>query len=164
MTVKKLYRSKKDKVVAGVCGGLAEYLDIDAIWIRIVTIVLLVNGIGFLIYLLAWILVPVDPHLHNVKDTKAEELVSNFKKKYDDKKKAKDKTASKVVDVKPENLKKEKKHSGHGSFMLGIVLVLFGTFMVLNKVFPLFDTGFIWASVVFLMGIHFLWKGANYGK
>lgn len=44
---KRLYRSKENKVVAGVCGGIAEYFNVDSVWIRLVVVFLaLANGVG----------------------------------------------------------------------------------------------------------------------
>ena len=61
---KKLYRSKKDRWVAGVCGGLAEYLDIDPIVIRLIAFLLVLSaGGGLLIYIIAWLIVPEEPDL-----------------------------------------------------------------------------------------------------
>ena len=61
--MKRLYRSRSDKKIAGVCGGLAEYLNIDATVIRIIFIVLLLPGglPGFLPYVILWIFVPIKP-------------------------------------------------------------------------------------------------------
>ena len=57
--VKKLYRSKKKRVIAGVCGGLGEYLGVDPVIIRVVWIALaLAYGAGILAYIIAWILIP----------------------------------------------------------------------------------------------------------
>ena len=61
MVEKKLYRSKKNRVIAGVCGGIAEYLDTDPIAIRLLWILLtLFTGFfpGVLGYIIAWIIVP----------------------------------------------------------------------------------------------------------
>ncbi len=56
---KKLFRDGDDKFLGGVCSGLAHYVGIDVIWMRIIWLVLLFGfGIGFLIYPLLWILVP----------------------------------------------------------------------------------------------------------
>lgn len=58
---KRLYRSSLDKQLGGVCGGLAEYLELDPSLIRIVAILLLfVGGTGFLAYLVAWVVIPMD--------------------------------------------------------------------------------------------------------
>lgn len=60
---KKLTRSSTDKWLGGVCGGLAEYTGVDATLIRIITIVLVVVGVGttLLVYLAAWLLMPQAP-------------------------------------------------------------------------------------------------------
>ena len=59
---KKLYRSRKDRKLAGVCGGLAEYFDIDPTIIRVIWAVLaLCYGTGLLIYLVMALVVPVKP-------------------------------------------------------------------------------------------------------
>lgn len=58
--MKKIYRSKSDKIFGGVCGGISEYFDIDSSLVRIVAILLLlINGFGLLAYVLAWIIIPV---------------------------------------------------------------------------------------------------------
>lgn len=59
---KKLYRSKKDSMVAGVCGGIAEYLDVDATLIRLLWIfITFLGGSGIIAYLIAWVVIPNDP-------------------------------------------------------------------------------------------------------
>jgi len=60
---KKLYRSRTDRKIAGVCGGLAEYFDVDPIIIRIIAIILLLPGglPGLLPYVILWIVVPQEP-------------------------------------------------------------------------------------------------------
>ncbi|HDR53423.1 MAG TPA: PspC domain-containing protein [archaeon] len=59
---KKLYRSGKDKIFGGVCGGLAEYLGVDATLIRVIwAATMFLWGIGAGVYLLAWILIPRNP-------------------------------------------------------------------------------------------------------
>jgi len=55
----RLYRSKKNSVIAGVCGGLAEYFDIDSTIVRIVAVILIFpSGIGLLAYFISWIVIP----------------------------------------------------------------------------------------------------------
>ena len=56
---RKLYRSRNQRMVAGVCGGLAEYFNVDATLIRVLFLVLsVVGGSGLVIYLVMWIIVP----------------------------------------------------------------------------------------------------------
>lgn len=57
--MKRLYRSKRDALLGGVCGGIAEHLGVDPTLVRVVFAVLAVaSGIGVLIYFLLWLLVP----------------------------------------------------------------------------------------------------------
>lgn len=59
--VKRLYRDGRNKMIGGVCGGLAAYLDMDPTWVRLAAIVLFVffNGITFITYIILWIVLPV---------------------------------------------------------------------------------------------------------
>ena len=56
----KLRRSRKDKIVAGVCGGLAEFFGISVFWFRLAFLIALIPGgiPGLLVYGLMWIIVP----------------------------------------------------------------------------------------------------------
>lgn len=54
----RLERSRTNRVIGGVCGGLAEYLDVDATFVRVVMVVLGFGGIGILIYILLLFLMP----------------------------------------------------------------------------------------------------------
>jgi phage shock protein C len=56
---RKLYRSQTQRMVAGVCGGLAEYFNIDATVMRVLFLILAVfGGSGIVLYLVMWIFVP----------------------------------------------------------------------------------------------------------
>ncbi len=60
--VKKLYRSSKERMIGGVCGGLGEYFAVDPTLIRLLFVAaLLLGGHGLLIYLILLILVPAEP-------------------------------------------------------------------------------------------------------
>ncbi len=61
-TKRKVYRSRSDKILGGVCGGLADYFNIDSLIVRAVWILLvfMAKGAPLLIYVLAWILVPAE--------------------------------------------------------------------------------------------------------
>jgi phage shock protein C len=59
MEPKRLFRSRRDRVIGGVCGGLGNYLDIDPVLVRVVwAILFFAAGVGFLAYILAWIIIP----------------------------------------------------------------------------------------------------------
>ena len=70
MSKKRLYKSRKNKIVGGVCGGLAEYLNMDPTIVRIIAGVLcLVKGIGLLVYIIACIVMPYDDEDFDEDDT-----------------------------------------------------------------------------------------------
>ena len=56
--VKRLYRSEKDKIIGGVCGGIAEYFDIDPVIVRLIWLLFIFCGIGIIAYIIAWIIIP----------------------------------------------------------------------------------------------------------
>jgi phage shock protein C len=59
---RRLYRSRSNRQLAGVCGGLADYFNIDATLVRVLFVVLAVlGGSGLLAYILFWIVVPEAP-------------------------------------------------------------------------------------------------------
>ena len=63
MESKKLYRSRTDRMAAGVCGGLGKYLGIDPTLVRLVFVLLLLFGVGsgLLVYLVMMIVMPLEP-------------------------------------------------------------------------------------------------------
>ncbi|PKM57594.1 MAG: PspC domain-containing protein [Firmicutes bacterium HGW-Firmicutes-2] len=55
---KKLYRSRTDRMLFGVCGGLADYFNVDPTLVRLVMVLFWMTGGGFLAYLIAAIVMP----------------------------------------------------------------------------------------------------------
>jgi phage shock protein PspC (stress-responsive transcriptional regulator) len=60
MVKKKLYRSKKERMIGGVCGGIGEFLEIDPTVVRVIWafMTVLSIGVGIIAYILAWIIIP----------------------------------------------------------------------------------------------------------
>ncbi len=61
MATKRLYRSRHNKIIAGICGGIAEYFDIDPVIVRLLMVLLFIYGVGLIIYILGWIMIPQEP-------------------------------------------------------------------------------------------------------
>ncbi len=61
--MKRLYRSRRDKVLAGICGGMGDYTGIDPVIWRIIFIILMLPGgvPGTLLYALMWVIIPKEP-------------------------------------------------------------------------------------------------------
>jgi phage shock protein C len=59
---KRLYRSRTDRKIAGICGGLGQYFGVDPVIFRIVWLLLLLGlGAGLVVYLILWLIIPTEP-------------------------------------------------------------------------------------------------------
>jgi len=102
--MKRLYRNKSDVMIAGVCSGLGKYLDVDPTAIRLAFVLLLFVGFGGLwIYLVLWIIMPLEPEQENdIKEVELEKENPAPKKVAAPKQPtAKKQTAKKVPEKKP---------------------------------------------------------------
>jgi len=80
MAYKRLFRSEKDKMIAGVCGGLGQYLDIDPVIIRLIFILIaMAGGGGVIIYLLLWLIVPLEGEVQKEQSTVIAENTKEMK-------------------------------------------------------------------------------------
>ncbi|HHV24340.1 MAG: PspC domain-containing protein [Methanosarcina sp.] len=61
--MKKLYRSRKNRIIAGVCGGIGEYFKIDPTLVRLLWLFVSIAGVGsgVVAYIIAWIIIPEEP-------------------------------------------------------------------------------------------------------
>lgn len=62
-SIKRLYRCEKEKVIGGVCAGLAEYFEVDPVFIRLLWVLMTIfsMGLGIIAYLVAYIIMPQEP-------------------------------------------------------------------------------------------------------
>lgn len=126
--IKRLYRSKKDKIVAGVAGGIAEYFMIDPIWIRLVFILLLIaDGAGLIIYLIAWILIPENPKQSKIKETDVEKAFSKISKRKKD-----------------------------NSFIFGVIIVIVGAALLMQNLFSWFTPEVFGPLMIIILGIYLI--------
>jgi phage shock protein C len=131
METKKLFRSVNDNIIAGVCGGLAEYFQIDSLLIRIIFILLAIGGgSGLLIYLILWLVVP--------KETEKE----------------KDKSMAKEISARQDKKIKRKRIN-----ILGVVLILVGLTALWNQIFPkMVDWNIFWPITLVFVGILLIFR------
>lgn len=77
---KRLYRSETDKIIGGVCGGIAEYINIDPIIVRILFIVASTSGgFGLTVYIILWIVIPSESSIQKNSDEVIEENAKEIK-------------------------------------------------------------------------------------
>lgn len=62
MNSKRLYRNESEKMIAGVCSGLGDYMGLDPTVVRLIFILLFImGGQGLLVYLILWLIMPLAP-------------------------------------------------------------------------------------------------------
>ena len=135
MNSKKLYRSTKQCVLAGVCGGLAEYFDIDVTVIRLLWVIsIFLGGAGLLAYIVAAIIIPKG---ENTGGTVV--IDENGKETF-------------VPDDENANGK------NNSMLFIGIILIVLGGFALLDKLFPFRYfwnqvKGFGWPVLLVIAGV-----------
>jgi phage shock protein PspC (stress-responsive transcriptional regulator) len=148
----KLYRSDKDRMLFGVCGGLAKYFGIDSSLMRIIVILLaLATGIGILVYFIMAFIVPLEGStkttpkeivLENVEEAKTtvQGLGQNIKDTFSGK--------------QPESQETEKTQTQRRN-IFGVILIVVGVFLLLGT-FGIFHWAFwsvIWPAVLIVIGV-----------
>lgn len=142
MDKKKLYRSKKDRIIAGVCGGIAEYFDIDPVLVRILAVLtIFANGIGIIAYIIAWIIIPQDPEQVSEKKKdglrkKAEGIAQNI--------------GGQIRKDLDENNRRRSRTIG------GLVLLGLGVLFLINNFLPHFNFAKLWPLILIIAGLAIL--------
>jgi len=144
---KKLYRSRKDYMIAGVCGGIAEYFDIDSTLVRLLTVlVVFLGGAGVVAYIIAWIVIPKNPD--QVFDETFEER-ENIKEKFKNGAKNVIEEVKEHFESKEPSPKSEKNKRVLG----GIIVIVIGSIFLLNGFFPWVGWGRLWPLILIAVGI-----------
>ena len=173
MSSKRLYRSRIDRMIAGVCGGLAKYFDIDPTIVRVLFVVtIFIGGGGILAYIILWIVVPEeqiifqsagqDSQTHqsnfnseesnsNTNQESSKFDSSNFSAEMNKKVNEATKEINKIVDEARSN----KKVFG------GTILILLGILFLLDNMFPHFDFGDYWPIILIALGVGIIIKASR---
>ena len=155
METKKLFRSVDDNIIAGVCGGLAEYFQIDGSLVRIIFILLAIGGgSGVLIYVILWLVVPSAKQNSSGKQNKEEKI-----KEFADEAKDKAKSMAKELDNRSSILDRRLLKKGRKINILGVVLILIGLTAIWNQIFPkMIDWDIFWPIILILMGMLLIFR------
>ena len=166
--VRKLYRDMEAKYIGGVCSGLEHYLGFDALWIRLIFILLAVfTGFGLIAYILLWILVPEAATTSQKLDMRGEPVnISNIERKV---KEGFDDVADKVKNVDYEKVGNRVKSSSKTFFdtigdifmflfkvfgkFIGILLIIIGAATLIGLFVGLVTVGVI--DIVHFPGVDF---------
>lgn len=152
MEAKRMYRSNIDRKVAGVCGGLGEYLNIDPLLIRLIFVVLtLAGGGGVLIYIVMWIIMPESPVYFPPSpspDYSGSEPVNNAEQGNND-------PVNQPVSPSPPT-KQNRRERKRGSLIGGLVLITIGGLFLADELIPQIDFGDLWPLILVAIGVGLL--------
>lgn len=128
---KKLYRSRKNRVLGGICGGIGEYFEVDPVLIRVLSIVgaFITSGILVFAYIVSWLIIPekIEPLFYESSPNSG-------------------------TNPPPDNIPYVQKEP-KGKRVLGIVLIFIGAFLLLDNIFPFFDLWDYWPLMLIGAGI-----------
>jgi len=155
----KLVRSRSNRMISGVCGGLAQYFGVDATWVRIAFVLLgLASGFGVVLYLVLAVLIPAEgrdaePPAQVVQEG-ARELAEKAQR------------VGSQVAAGMHKVTGGVRH--HGAFVLGTVLMVLGVWFLLQNLgidWPWFLHAHVWWPVVLIgVGGLLFWRHLRGGK
>jgi phage shock protein PspC (stress-responsive transcriptional regulator) len=145
---KKLYRSRENKVISGVCGGIAEYFDVDATLIRLLwAVTVLLGGTGIIAYILCIIIIPEAP----LKKTE-EEVVTL------------DDDGDVIVESGGEEtaMDKNENKNKNGGYVVGLMFIAIGLMFIARRIFWWLNIDFawdlFWPALLVLFGMYLIVK------
>ena len=127
---KRLFRSRNNRVVAGVCSGLAEYFNIDIALMRVLFVVATICGsFGFWMYVILWIVVPEE----NI-------ICQGFDDNID-------------ITPKDENTQKYEKKPVNGALIASLILIFIGMVALIDNFTPIVWIWKLWPVLIILVGV-----------
>ncbi len=141
---KKWYRSRNDRMIGGVAGGIAVYFEIDPVIVRIIfTFAVILGGSGVLAYILLWIIIPEEPFTiendSSINNSTTSDKTSN----------------SKYTDTNNEPKANGKNDNKRTSYIFGGILIVLGFILLINNFFT-FEA--FWPLIFIALGVALLFK------
>ena len=149
---RRLYRSQSDRMIWGVCGGLAKYFDIDSTIVRIIAVLLIfANGVGILAYVIIAIVVPLESSKVTTPKEVMQENVEDMKETASELGRE---IRSTLVGEVGESEEEAKVHHRRRN-ILGIILVVLGVLFLLGSLnlFRWFHWGNLWPLILVAVGV-----------
>lgn len=153
---KRLYRSRDNQMIAGVCAGLAEYFAIDPVIIRIAFVLLsFAHGLGILLYIVLWLLVPEKPldadeegEIPAPKIPKKEKAIPHEEK------------VELKIDLEELRQRRQERRERSG-VMAGLLLVALGAIFLIQNFVPDLSIGRLWPILLLALGLGMVWKASR---
>jgi len=138
MPAKRIYRNTREKVIGGVCAGIADYFDVDVAWIRLAFVLsVFASGFGLLAYVIAWIVFPKDDRVAGESQASAGASKA-------------DSTTGSASSAVPA------RHSivGGSRNAIGVILVLLGVLFFMDQNFWWFRFDAFWPVILIGLGLY----------
>jgi phage shock protein C len=130
---RRLLRARDSRMVGGVCMGLAHYIGVDVVFIRLAFVLLALNGLGVAVYFILWILIPDDAH---------GEL-----------------TTEAAVNANVQDIGDQFRSMGQsvgtprGAMVVGLVLIVVGAVLLGSHFFPFISFALLWPLGLIGLGV-----------
>ncbi len=130
---RRLYKSPTERVISGVAGGVADYLDADPSIVRVIwaLLAIITGGVFLVIYIVMWIVVPEEPP--SITEQRAEAA------------------AGSAVVRAPAH--ERRRGSGGGAMVFGLILVGLGAYFLIDEYLPQIDVNAFWPIGLVVLGI-----------
>lgn len=145
MEQSRLYRSYKNSVIGGVCGGIGEYLNTDPVLFRILFVVaFLVGGSGLLAYIILWIVIPLE-EIPNISRDEIFEESSNSNNMEEE---------NINIEIETDNMEEQKQQpKNDGNLWGGLILITLGAIFLIDRFVPRIDFGDLWPLILIVVGV-----------
>ncbi len=138
MENKRLYRSQKNSMIAGVCGGLADYFKAEPVLVRGLFVIAIFAGLGgVLVYVILWIITPLEEGVLNNTEEKTNTI---YEEASDD-------------ESKKDKMEDQKKHKNDGNLWGGLILIALGVIFLIDRFVPNIDFGDLWPLILVVVGV-----------
>lgn len=151
----RLCRSQKNRIIAGVAGGLAEYFDVDVVLVRLLWVLaVFAGGGGVIAYIIAWIIIPEEKKLP-VKSEGSPEKVAPASEAETKAETSAGETAGKEEPASEEQDARAKRRRHAGLFLIGLGLIF------LARKFLGYFFHYWWPLLLVVLGLFFLLRGGR---
>ena len=138
--IKKFQRTRNEKVISGVCGGLGNYFEVDPIIFRFAFIALLLaGGSSIFIYIILIIVIPKEPYIIQTQGTANDSTFDNFQQ---------------------QDLAGKETENGNRT-VFGLLLISGGALMLLYNIMPYFKLEKLWPVILVIIGLGLLFQKKN---
>ena len=140
MNKARLMRSESDRMISGVCGGIATYLGVDPVFVRLAFLVLLfASGIGLLIYLILMVIMPSEANMDQPSSKVLQDNIEQYGTEFNS------------------NVKRVRQHP-QGKIIASGMLIVLGVYLLMQNLGWLgwLSGGVFWALLMIGLGIYLI--------